>query len=435
MTAMEPHSSNGLSFARRVTDRSVGPLRLLTLPTPVESVVSLHGAFRTHPDYAAGESLLQVLTVSLLDRGTKSRDRFEVAQILENRGAKLNLFSDGIRVGFSAKALQKDVPTVVDVLADVLRNPLFDPEEFDKAKSRLIARLRRMMEDTSKQSDAALSRLLYAPNHPNYDADPEAELERVTNYAIEDVRQYHADHFGSDDMIAVGVGDLNESDLEEAMASAFGDWPSHGTPASFDTDPLDQPADRVVVPMADKTNIDVTMGHGLPLRRQDEDYIPLYLGNYILGGNFSARLMTVVRDDMGLTYGIGSGLSGISTDYRGHWTVHVTLSQENLEEGIAATRAQAEKLVNEGVTPEELEDKKTTLTGSFKVRLAKTSNLAEMLLTNAERRFDLDYLDRYPRLVDQTTHEQVNEAIGRYLDPDRLHVAMAGSVPEEVETP
>ncbi len=427
-------TSNGLAFADRVVDRTVGSARLLTLKTPVESVVSVHGAFASYPNYSAGESLLQVLTVSLLDRGTKSRDRFEVAQILEEKGAKLNLFSDGIRIGFSAKALQKDIPAVFDVLADVLHNPLFDPEEFVKAKSRVTARLRRMMEDTSSQSDAALSRQIYGPNHPNYDPEPHEELDRLKQYTVEDVHRYHAEHFGSNDLTLAAVGDLDIGALEDAVASAFGGWETHEAPAAFDTDPLDRPADTVVVPMADKTNIDVTMGHGLPVRRQDEDYIPLYLGNYILGGNFSARLMTTVRDDRGLTYGIGSGLSGISTDYCGHWTIQVTLSRDRLEEGVEATREQVRILRDEGVTTDELEDKKTTLTGSFKVRLAKTSNLAEMLLTNAERGFGLEYLDRYPELIESTGRDAVHEAIGRYLHPDALHVAMAGSVPERTPT-
>jgi predicted Zn-dependent peptidase len=426
-----PSSSNELAFAERVVDRDIGAARLLTLTTPIESVVSVYGAFSSYPSYSAGESLLQVLTVSLLDRGTKSRDRFEVAQILEEKGAKLNLFSDGIRIGFSAKALQKDVPGVFDVLADVLQNPLFDPEEFTKAKSRVTARLRRMMEDTSTQSDAALSRQIYSPNHPNYDADLQEELDRLKAYTVEDVRQYHEKHFGSNDLTLAAVGDLDVPALEQVVSSAFGDWRAHRTPPTFDTHPVERPAGTIVVQMADKTNIDVAMGHGLPVRRQDDDYIPLYLGNYILGGNFSARLMTSVRDDRGLTYGIGSGLSGISTEYRGHWAIHVTLSQDRLEEGVEATREQVRILLREGVTAEELEDKKTTLTGSFKVRLAKTSNLAEILLTNAERGFGLDYLDSYPRRIESTSQQEVNDAITRYLAPDDLHIAMAGSVPEE----
>ena len=185
--------------------------------------------------------------------------------------------------------------------------------------------------------------------------------------------------------------------------------------------------------MPDKSNVDVRMGHAVPLRRDDDDYLALYVGNYILGGNFAARLMNVVRDEKGLTYHIGSGLSGISTRYAGYWQTRVTLSHEALEEGIAATMDVVRDFVDEGATEEELADKKTTITGSYTVGLATTQRLARSILTNAERGFEMDYMDRFPEEIRALTLEEVNQAVRRYLQPDAMHEALAGVAPEPVE--
>jgi predicted Zn-dependent peptidase len=173
------------------------------------------------------------------------------------------------------------------------------------------------------------------------------------------------------------------------------------------------------------------MGHPISVRRDDDEYLPLYVANYILGGNFSARLMATIRDEMGLTYGINSSLSGISTRYDGHWQVGVTLSQENLERGVEATRAEVQRFVDDGVTGDELAAKKTTITGSYTVGLATTKRLARSILTNAERGFDVDYLDRFPQLIEALTLAEINETVQRHFDPSRFHTAMAGTVPQE----
>ena len=81
------NTSSQRSFADRIEERRVGPCQLYILPTPVDSVVSWHGSFCTYPDFAKGEDLLQDVAVSLLDKGTHRRDRFAVAEVLEDRGA------------------------------------------------------------------------------------------------------------------------------------------------------------------------------------------------------------------------------------------------------------------------------------------------------------------------------------------------------------
>jgi predicted Zn-dependent peptidase len=139
--------------------------------------------------------------------------------------------------------------------------------------------------------------------------------------------------------------------------------------------------------------------------------------------------MQIIRDELGLTYGIGSGLYGISTYFTGHWQVAVTLSAENLERGVEETTKEMRRFVEEGVTEPEIEEKKTTIVGGFKVGLATTSGLAGTLLRNAEHGFDVGYLDRFPLEVESVTLEQARDVVKSNLDPDKLQIAMAGVLP------
>ena len=417
-------------LAERVREQQIGPCRLFTLSTPVRSVVTWRGSFKTYPAFAAGDDLIQDIVVSLLDKGTKSRDRFAIAELLEDKGAQVQFSSDGLYVDISGRSLREDFLAAMEIVAEQLREPLFDSGEFEKTKARIAAALRRSMENTGAQASGALTRSIYDPAHPNYTPDPAERLERLAGIDVEAVRAYHASHFGSNHFTLVVVGDFDEEVVRKSVETNFSDWMEHASTARFSESASPREPSSTVIPIPDKQNVDVRMGHPVSVRRADPDYVPLYLANYILGGNFSARLMQIIRDEMGLTYGIRSGLYGVASDYAGHWQVAVTLSTENVDRGTSETVGVVRRFVEGGVTVEELSDKQTTVVGSFKVGLATTGGLGATLLKNAERGFDVGYLDRFPDEVRSVSLERVNEVISRHINPDHLHIAMAGMLKE-----
>lgn len=431
MTDASTGSNRMPSLADRVRDRRAGPGRLLTLATSVEDIVSWRASFLAYPDLGAGEDLRQELAVSLLDKGTKRRDRFALARVFEGKGAKLNLSSDGLFVDVSGRALVQDLPEIMEVIAEMLQVPSFEAAEFEKARAQAAADVQRRMEKTGAQASAALTRRIFAPGHPNYSEEPGVVLERLQALSVDDVREYHAEHFGATEWTLAVVGDLKHDEVETVVADAFGGWDAGEAGPVHETEPKeDQEGGRSVIPMPGKSNVDVRMGHSIPIRRDHPEYPALYVGNYILGGNFSARLMDTVRDEKGLTYHIGSSLSGITTRYAGYWHTRITLSQDRLDEGIDATLDVIRRFVEEGATEDELADKKTTITGSYKVGLATTQRLAQSILTNAERGFEVDYLDTFPREIEALSLADVNQAVRDYLRPDAMHQALAGVEPE-----
>jgi zinc protease len=417
------------SLTSRVHEADAGHFQVFALRTPVERVVSFEASFRTDPDFAAEEEVQQQLAIALLDKGTLRRDRFALAEALDDRGAQLGFSADGLRCSVSGRCLSEDLPYVLHLVSEQLREPLFDAEEFRKARAQQVGAVRRIMDDTGSQSHGALVRRFYEPAHPNYRPELEEDLAHVQSLTVESVRDYHASHFGARDAAIALAGDLDPEEATEAVRAALADWHAPQAAGAFSPGAIPAQPGRTDVPMGDKPNLDVRIGQPVGLRRDDPDYLPLYVAIYILGGNFSARLMNTIRDEQGLTYGIGARLAGVGIEHDAYFLTSVTLSADVLQTGIDATLEQIERFITGGITDDELEEKKTTINGSFKVGMATTRGLASVLLGNAERGFAVDYLDSFPGLIEELTTEQVNDALRRHLDPSGLHIAVAGSLP------
>jgi predicted Zn-dependent peptidase len=364
----------------------------------------------------------------MLDKGTDRRSKIEIAETLENLGAEVHFVSEDLRLGFYGRALRRDVGAVIGLVAEQLRIPALMEEEFEVVRVRSVAAARRTMESTADQAERALRRALFDAAHPNYGITPEDTVAFYESADLGVVQEFHREHFGARDLNIVFVGDVDPDELRDDVATAFAGWSDHSeTDRYSDTSARAPDAQHSYVEVPDKPNSDVAMGHAIGVRRDHPDFIPLYVGNYILGGNFSARLMQKIRDELGLTYGIRSSLADVSVDYNGFWQIAVTLSGESLAVGIEQTLSEVRRFVEEGVTSDELSSKQTTIAGSYAVGLATTTGLARAVLTNVERGFGPGYLDRFPEEVRQVSLEQVNSSIARHLDPELLHVATAGS--------
>ena len=272
-------------------------------------------------------------------------------------------------------------------------------------------------------------RTLYPKGHPNYSLDIDSQIQFVENITADDLSSFHKNNYGLGTMIISAVGDLNSKNMTTGIRKAFKGWGF----SSLKKKPSGLTANEKkgsieFVNIKDKTSADVIVGIPIGIDRNHSDYYPLVLGNYILGGNFSARLMQTVRDKEGLTYGIGSRVSGVDTGNDGFWYVSGTFAPDLLNKGRKSALKQIKAWVNKGVTAEELENKKTTLTGSYKVGLATTSGLAGQILANAERGRKLSFLDEYPGIINGLSLKDVNGAIKTYINVNMLVTVGAGTV-------
>jgi zinc protease len=418
-----------MSIADRAVRTNAGPVDLVVLPTGIRDVVTLRGSLDTWPDFTGDGEMVQALMARCLDKGTTTRGKFEVAEALENLGAHMGFSGSAARITYSARALSKDLEAVVGLLFEQLITPALEDSELAKERDRMQASIQRGTTEAGYRADAALSQHVYATGHPNVILDPEAEEKLLTNASFDSVRASHRESVLAGTPRLVLVGDLDVAECLGIVAKAAEAWAPEDSIAGAPPASKSPTKGALEVEIADRDNLEVRWGHSLPLSRLHDDYLATYMASFILGGNFSARLMNEVRDKQGLTYGIGSGIRGMDARYTGMWSVNVTLSQENLERGIASTEEVLKAFATGGVTADELAEKKDTISGSFQVRQATTGGLAGSLLQQLEDGRELAFVDTFPDRIRSLTLAQVNEAVRAYFHPDSLCRVVAGTIP------
>lgn len=428
--------SAATGLAGRMTSGEVAPgLRLVTMPMGVPEVVTIYGSLYGGEVFNSSDNCaLSDVTTAMLDKGTRQRDKFAISGLLESVGAQISFSSDDFRVNFSARCLREHLPLVLELLAEQLREPAFGEADLESLKKRLLGNLLRDQESTDEQARLRFSQLAYPEGHPNYTPSFDRQKADVKRLTGPQLAKFHDRCYGRGSLLVVATGDVDHSQLAEALLAGFGDWRQ----VQLDQPPKerlrghrDHPAVQEVVSVPDKASVDLILGLVIPIHREHPDFLPLYVGSYILGGNFAARLMTAVRDEAGLTYGVGTGLGGAGEGKDAFWITSGTFAPALLETGRAAVMEQIIKWAQSGVTAEELAAKKTTITGTFQVGLATTRGMAGAIHDVIERGLELDYLDEYPLEIMGLTLAAVNQAISKYIRTGNLLAVAAGSLDEQ----
>ena len=425
-------SGGGALIAPNVHRRTVAGLDALTFKTSIKDVVTLRGAFAAGDAFnPPGNSAIADLTAGLLDKGTVKQDKFAVAGLLAQAGATLGFGSGTHTVNFSGKFLRKDIALVLGLLGEQLRTPRFDPAEFAKLKKQFAGQRKRSMEDTDYRAEEAFARAVFPEGHPNRPPATEKYLADLESATLDQVKAFHAAHYGPASLRLVAVGDVDDAAIDAALRTAFTGWSGgHGPDAA-------KKAPRLVagrtekVAMPGKTSVSLFLGQPSGLRYTDPDRLALNMATSVLGsGFFSARLLDIIRNQEGLTYGIGAQL-GSDTYTDGSWAIQATFAPEMLDKGLASTTRELRRFYDKGVTAEEFTTFKVTLTGSYKVQLATTGGVADVLLNALQRGLGPEWVDEYPRRLQALTLEQVNGAAKKYLNPDKMVTVLAGTLPEK----
>jgi len=183
--------------------------------------------------------------------------------------------------------------------------------------------------------------------------------------------------------------------------------------------------------MPGKASVTVLIGEPTGLKYSDHDRAALAVATEIFGGGyFSSRLLANVRVKEGLTYGIFASLQK-DTYTDGQWAIQATFAPELLDKGLASTQRELRRFTSEGVTANELSDFKSAIIGSYKLNLANSAGIAGQILVTVQRGLPLESIDDYPKKIGALTIAEVNGAVKKYLDADRMITVMAGTLPEK----
>lgn len=418
-------------FGEAVHQRTLGNgARFLVLENHFNPTVAVSGSLYAGGLYAPKERrVVASVTAGELAKGTARRTKLEIAEELESRGASLSFSassSDPVGVDVAAASLSRDVEVLLDAAAEVLLSPVFPEEELEKERMRLIGVLREQEDQTSVRAFEASSRRIYPRGHPFHRRPGKERITVVESLRREELVGFYEERYGAGTLLLVVVGDVESEKMLDGLERRFESW-RRGPGEEIPHPLIPQAAPgRETVEMPDKASADVVLAQPADLMRLDDDYLACTLANSALGqSSLTSRLGVRVRDTEGLTYGIHSGFS--ATHLAGPFSVSLTVKPESRDAAVSSTLDEIRRYRSEGMTEKELTDEKSSHVGRFKVDLASNGGIAHALDAAVYYGLGVDYLDRFPSLVEAVTKEEADSAFGKRVDPDRFTIVSAGS--------
>lgn len=360
---------------------------------------------------------------SMLSRGTRRRSFAEISETVEAVSASIGFGSDAQITRFAAKSLAEDLDLILDVLSDELRDPVFPQEYVERVRGMRLTAIGERENDTGSMAGLAFMELMYG-DHP---FGRDALGTRQSNAAIgrEALARYHDLHFAPQDMAIVVVGAVAVEDAFRRVELSFGDWEK--TRPQRDAMPavprLDEIRSRKVT-LADKSQADVILGWRA-MRRTDPDFEAARLANTVLGVfGMMGRLGESVRERQGMAYYAASSLAGGKET--GNWVASAGVAPGNVDRAVASMLAEVDRLVQERVPEDELEDSRRFIIGSLPLQLEANEGVAGTLLDIEWHDLGLDYLEHYVASIERLTPDDIQAAAARYLRPDAYVQAVAG---------
>lgn len=362
------------------------------------------------------------LTARLLTYGTRKRTALEISDALDFIGASLETSCGKELATVSLTLLKKDLDIGLKLLAEILTESVFSPEEVERQKQSVIASIKAKRENPRHIAGTKFIEALF-PQSP-YGRPVEGTEDSVRSIERGSLIEFYERFYRPNRAILAVVGDISHQAAVQKLTKAFRSWGKG--PSTKELPPSSSPGPGNFIRI-DKnlTQANIIIGHkGVP--RGHPDYYAIMVMNYILGGGgFSSRLMDSIRNERGLAYSVYSVF--YAKKHVGTFQVAMQTKNESAEEAIRIAMEEIRRIRERGVSARELKEAKDYLIGNFPLRLDTNRRIANFLAQVEFFELGLDYPERYPELIRRVSQEDVLRVARRHLRPERLIVVVVAN--------
>lgn len=365
---------------------------------------------------------------SMLNEGTQNRSSKQLAEQIERLGASISANSNDDFTIVTASTLSLYTSEVLGLMAEMIMFPSFPEDELNLFKQNTIEGLKFQRSQPAFLANEQISRILYG-EHPYGVASPSpADVEKLTREHLVD---FHARMFVPNNAVLIAVGDIEREKFVSQLEDAFGGW-ERGNPLrqEFETPAGRSSRTLTIVDRPGSAQSNIVLG-SLAFGRNHPDYFPVLVMNQILGAGASSRIFMNLREEKGYTYG---AYSRFDTKKRGGEfeataEVRTPVTKDSLKEFFY----ELERIRDEKVGEEELQDAKNFLTGVFPIRAETQEGLTNLIV--AQKLYELpdDYLQTYRDKVNQVTVADVERVANKYIEPDKIAIVIVGDGHEVLE--
>ena len=362
------------------------------------------------------------LTAQLLDQGTTTKTAGEIADQIDSIGGALGTGASPDWISANAIVMKDSFDVAMNLLADVVRNPAFAPEEIERQKEQITSSLRVNAEDPEYVANVVFDRLVYG-FHP-YGLPGSGTPETIASITREDLRAFHRRYFVPNNMILAIVGDLTSQEAFGAAEKVFGGWPRADVSGVA---PIDAPPPTrriIVIDKPDAVQTEIRAGQ-LAIPRKHPDYLAWDLAVKILGGEGANRLHRVLRSERGLTYGASADITAMKQ--AGNFVAETDTRTETTAEALGLIVGEMARLQQQRVSERELGDAQAYLAGSFPLTIETPNDIAAQVLQAVFYELPLQEISTFRERVQAVTPDDIQRVAKQYIRPDRLSIVLVGN--------
>lgn len=381
--------------------------------------------------YDGQKAGLASLTASGLQYGTKSFTKNKIEEELDFIGAELNTYASKESAGLSAKFASKDQDKVLPIVKEVLADPVFNAEEFEKEKKRVLSGLERAKESPRSVINSYWDKFIYGDHV--YANPVSGSPATVGKFTVDDLKNfYKANYSPAGSAIAV-VGDFNSASMKARLNKLFGGWKKLGAAPEVLAGKAVAPVNSARILLVNKDDARETtfLIGGLGVRRDNPDYVALQVVNTVFGGRFTSWLNDELRVNSGLTYGARS--SFIPLKNSGTFAISTFTANKTTEPAIDKALEVLQKLHDKGIDDETLTSAKNYVKGQFPPKYETSDQLADLLTQMHWYGFNESYINNFQSNVDGLTSARAKEIIAKYFPKDKLQFVLIGKA-DEIKT-
>jgi zinc protease len=341
---------------------------------------------------------------------------------IEKLGSILNISTDQDSVFISLTCIEEHFSRTLELAAKILTDPHFDQEDFDREKTRHITKILQSLDDPSYVASNCFSNsLLEGTKYARPTIGMRAAVEKLTN---EDVRKFYKNQIVPGNINLVVVGSIGRQKLSDELNRYFSEWTSKPLNHN-DNIVLKLPSAKKVlfIRKDDASQSEIRIGH-LANKRNSPDYYPVSIMNTILGGQFSSRINSNLREDKGYTYGASSFFSYNRAG--GKFIVSTAVNSENTLDAVREILIELDGIRRE-IREDELELAKSYIIKRYPSNFETYGQIAKNISLIDYYDLPRNYFNTYIETMYSQSLKDVSGAAVNNIFPDRITILIVGS--------
>jgi zinc protease len=357
-------------------------------------------------------------------RGTQKKSRAEIKDAFDKLNATVSVNGEGATL----EVRRENLEAALRLVAEVLREPAFSPQEFDEMKRAALTGAESQRTDPSALASLQLARHLadYPRGHPHYTPEVEERIGWLRAATLDDAKACYRELFGASGAEFSAVGEFDPDELARLVDELFGSWKSPQPYVRVPWRYFERPAAEKEIVTPDKANAVLRAGLDVQVRDDHADFPALVLANYLLGGSSTARMPARVREKEGLSYSTYTSFQASAFEPAASFRIGAIFAPQNRERVERAVREELERAVRQGFTPEEVKTGKQALLEARRMARTQDRALANRLSSYLFMKRTFAWDVEFEAKIAALTPAQVNAALKRHFEPAKLSLVSAG---------